>query len=305
MPHDEKGCVCRQHTDCASQHEDICRRCFVPDKWELQYPSLDHPGGEWKFYLLGHCQYCRRVMRYPIVMKSFDNWPGMLEQIHFALNRARPFDWMDCEASTYNKRVIDRARWYQRQDDLTQEQRHELFLSLFRDEDQRRVRRWLEREHPAKPYTEPKRDRKSVLFTAILDRAKDAGRMAEIEPILDYCLPNPQEPESPETDQYITDYRFNILPFLQFGCEEIYIDLILDGSFDATERTRLHIGTVKTLRQDQEACELMGRLCGLLMFHGSAYVNENIHRYTPKRELAQEYKQMMEEQNNEEGGAST
>ena len=32
------------------------------------------------------------------------------------------------------------------------------------------------------------------------------------------------------------------------------------------------------------AC-LMGQLCGILMYHTTRYVNENLHRYTPKREL--------------------
>jgi len=301
MPHDEKPCICQREADGPAQYDSICRECFVPEKWELQYPALDSSGKEWKFYLLGNCQRCRRAMRYPFILSPFDNWPGMLSQIYLMLTRARPFDWVDHDASTYSNHVINRARWYQQQDDLTQEQRNEQFLRLFRDSDQRRVRRWLEREHPEEPYTHPKRDRKSVLFTATLDRVRASGYMTEIEPILDYCLPNPQEPEAPDRDQYLTDYRFNIIPSLQFGGEGIYIDLLLEGSFDATERTRLHLGTIKTLRQDQKACELMGKLCGLLMFHGSAHVNENIHRYTPKRELEQEYERMLKKQNNKEG----
>ncbi len=123
------------------------------------------------------------------------------------------------DASTYSRTVLDRARWYQQQDDLTPEQRASLFVSLFRDSDRLQVRQWLEREQPEFPYTHPKRDRKSELFNAILDRARAAGDLIGIDPILDYCLPNKEEPESPDRDQYLTDYRFNILPHLQFGCE--------------------------------------------------------------------------------------
>ena len=47
-------------------------------------------------------------------------------------------------------------------------------------------------------YTHPKRDRKSELFKAILNRARAAGDLADIDPILDYCLPNKEEPEPPE-----------------------------------------------------------------------------------------------------------
>lgn len=305
MLHDEKCCECRQMTDGTAQYVCNYHSCFVPERWGLEYPSLDHPGKAWNFYLLGRCQYCRRSMRHPLRLSVSANWADMLSQIYSMLTRARPFGGANLSASTYNRKVTDRARWYQRQDDLTPEQRGELFLSLFRDNDRLQVRQWLEREQPDPPYTHPKRDRKSDLFAAILDRARTAGDLTDIEPILDYCLPNKQEPESPDRNQYLTDYRFNILPSLQFGCEGVYLDLILEGSFDATDRTRLSIGTIKTLRQDQDACELMGRLCGLLMFHGHAYVNDNIHRYTPLEELEREYDRISEKQKHNEGGSTT
>ena len=50
---------------------------------------------------------------------------------------------------------------------------------------------------------------------------------------------------------------------------------------------------------------MMGRLCGLLMFHGSAYVNENIHRYTPQEELEREYARMLENHEQNKGGSTT
>lgn len=305
MLHNEKCCECQQMTDGTAQYVRNYHDCFVPERWGLEYPSLDHPGREWSFYLLGHCQYCRQPMHYSLFLSATPNWTDTISQIYFLLIRARPFGGADLDASTYNRNVSDRARWYQRQDDLTPEQRGELFLSLFRDNDRLQVRQWLEREQPEPPYTHPKRDRKSDLFAAILDKARTAGDLTDIEPILDYCLPNKQEPESPDRDQYLTDYRFNILPSLQFGCEGTYLDLLLDGIFDATDRARLHIGTIKTLRQDQEACELMGRLCGLLMFHGHAYANDNIHRYTPLKELEREYDRMLEKQKHNEGGSTT
>lgn len=305
MLHNEKCCECQQMTDGTAQYVRNYHDCFVPERWGLEYPSLDHPGREWSFYLLGHCQYCRQPMHYSLFLSATPNWADMLSQIYSMLTRARPFGGANLSASTYNRKVTDRARWYQRQDDLTPEQRGELFLSLFRDNDRLQVRQWLEREQPEPPYTHPKRDRKSDLFAAILDKARTAGDLTDIEPILDYCLPNKQEPESPDRNQYLTDYRFNILPSLQFGCEGVYLDLILEGSFDATDRTRLSIGTIKTLRQDQDACELMGRLCGLLMFHGHAYVNDNIHRYTPLEELEREYDRILEKQKHNEGGSTT
>lgn len=306
MPHEERGCGCQQRTDGTVQYGGDFHGYFVPERWELEYPSLDHPGKEWSFYLTGHCQYCRRAMKYRLILQLAGTWKDLLSEIYSMLIRARPFGGVDFDASTYSRTVLDRARWYQQQDDLTPEQRASLFVSLFRDSDRLQVRRWLERERPELPYTHPKRDRKSELFNAILDRARVAGDLIDIDQILDYCLPNKEEPESPDRDQYLTDYRFNIIPHLQFGsCEGIYLDLLLEGSFDATDRTRLPIGTIKTLGEDQEACELMGRLCGLLMFHGNAYVNDNLHRYTPLKELEREYARILEKRKHHEGGSTT
>ena len=305
MPHEEKICECQQWPYGTVQYSGDFHGHFVPERWELEYPSLDHPSKEWSFYLTGHCQHCRRTMKYRLILSPAGTWKDLLSEIYSMLIRARPFGGANLDASTYNRTVLDRARWYQQQDDLTPEQRASLFISLFRDSDRLQVRQWLEREQPELPYTHPKRDRKSELFNAILDRARAAGGLTAIDPILDYCLPTKEEPESPDRDQYLTDYRFNITPCLQFGCEGLYLDLLLVGSFDATDRTRLPIGTIKTLRQDQEACELMGRLCGLLMFHGYAYVNDNIHRYTPLEELEREYDRMLEKQKLNGGGTTT
>ena len=306
MPREERICECRQWTDGTAQYGGDFHGYFVPERWELEYPSLDHPGKEWSFYLTGRCQYCRRIMKYRLILPPADTCNDLLSEIYSMLTRARPFGGVDLNASTYSRTVIDRARWYQQQDDLTPEQRGSLFISLFRDSDRLQVRQCLERERPELPYTHPKRDRKSELFNAILDRARAAGDLIGIDQILDYCLPNKEEPESPDRDQYLTDYRFNIIPHLQFGsCEGIYLDLLLEGSFDATDRTRLPIGTIKTLGEDQEACELMGRLCGLLMFHGNAYVNDNLHRYTPLKELEREYARILEKRKYNEGGSTT
>lgn len=57
MLHNEKCCECQQMTDGTAQYVRNYHDCFVPERWGLEYPSLDHPGREWSFYLLGHCQY--------------------------------------------------------------------------------------------------------------------------------------------------------------------------------------------------------------------------------------------------------
>lgn len=139
-------------------------------------------------------------------------------------------------------------------------------------------------------YINPNRDRKSDLFRAILERARADGSLAEIEPIWDYYLPNDGEALSSEESGPLTNYEFNFVPVIAFGGSEgIYVDLYLDGDCDGSGFKRTEIGVFKTLRTDLDACRLMGQLCGVLMYHGPAYVNENIHRYTPKPELEAEY----------------
>lgn len=139
-------------------------------------------------------------------------------------------------------------------------------------------------------YINPKRDFKSDLFRAILERARADGSLAEIEPILDYYLPNDGEPLSSRTEGPLTNYEFNFVPVISFGGSEgIYVDLYLDGDCGESGFKQSQIGVFKTLRTDLDACRLMGQLCGVLMYHGSAYVNENLHRYTPKTQLEVEY----------------
>ena len=70
-----------------------------------------------------------------------------------------------------------------------------------------------------------------------------------------------------------------------FGQEGVFLDLYLEGSFDSSNDKRTIIGTFKTLRTDQEACRLMGGLGGTLMFYAREYVNREIHRYTPTKQL--------------------
>ena len=79
------------------------------------------------------------------------------------------------------------------------------------------------------------------------------------------------------------------------GSEGIYIDCYLRGKFDESGRSVLHVGTLKTLRRDLEALQIMGELCGTLTFYVDRYVNQNLHRYTPKDQLEREYERMRSE----------
>ena len=54
------------------------------------------------------------------------------------------------------------------------------------------------------------------------------------------------------------------------------------------------MGTLKTLKWDLESAKIMGELCGALMYHASQYVNREIHRYTPQKELEAEHRRQLE-----------
>jgi hypothetical protein len=111
------------------------------------------------------------------------------------------------------------------------------------------------------------------LFEKIMERAKDNGDVARFDAIKEYVLP-----EEYETAK-LCNYEFDMLPAVGFGCEGIYIDCYLKGSFDESDRPSLHIGTIKTLSTDLDACKVMGELCGALLYHESKFVNENLYLF--------------------------
>ena len=283
-------CTCDGH-----DHEDWCvrselyARCFVPTAWAFEHrTSACHEAGR-VLYLTGKCDHCGGFMRSGTSVPMNVKGNELLAYVYREMEHFRPYDGHDQEKGTYCGYISQRCRWYQQQDDLTLEARNKQFLRLFRKEDRAAVKDWLTRNHNAEAYTKPRRDRKSTLLKRILEAARADGAIAEAEAILDYILPNENEPECPDRDSYLTDYRFDLIPSLNFGsCEGIYLSLCLEGSFDGSDKKTAAIGTFKTLRTDLEACRLMGALGGALMYYGSKYVNEEIHRYTPKAELERE-----------------
>lgn len=121
--------------------------------------------------------------------------------------------------------------------------------------------------------------------------AKEAGEFGKAKAILDYILPCEHE-ESIREKVKLTAYEFDFQPCINYGCEGIFIDCYLMGKFDESGRSKLHVGTLKTLRRDAEAAKIMGELCGVLLHYAFQYVNENLHRYTPDKRLEDEYYQM-------------
>lgn len=111
------------------------------------------------------------------------------------------------------------------------------------------------------------------LFEKIMERAKENGDLTRFDAINEYVLPESYE------EAKLCSYEFDMLPAVGFGCEGIYIDCYLKGSFDESDRPSLHIGTIKTLSTDLDACKIMGELCGALLYHEHRFVNENLYLF--------------------------
>jgi len=280
-----KWCSCKGHdakdwTDVA----DFYARHFVPQKWVLDYNTLDCEQGR-TLYMTGVCDHCRGFMRSGVGLAMNIGDDQFLTSVYQEMAHFRPYDGHKEETGLYFTCVAQRGRWYQQQDDLTLAERNGQFLRLFRPEHQPIVKEWLARNHAEEPYSKPCRDRKSTLLRRVLEAARADGTIAEAEAILDYILPTDNEPTSPERDSYLTDYRFNVVPSLVFGCEGIFLELRLEGTFDTSDTHVATIETFKTPRADLKACQLMGMLGGALMHYACQYVNQESHRYTPEREL--------------------
>ena len=112
------------------------------------------------------------------------------------------------------------------------------------------------------------------LFERFMECARENDDAARFDEMCDYVLPEDMEKGK------LCSYEFDMLPIVNFGGSEgIYIDCSLRGKFDESGRNSLHIGTLKTLRTDLDACKIMGELCGALMYHDSRFVNENIYLF--------------------------
>ena len=185
-------CRCEKKEDTFAQRSDLYVEAFLPDGWWLQYGRLDQPESDRFLYLMGWCIRCRGRMRSGVSIPGELTGDDLLEYIYNQMRRYRPFSAGSRETGSYATGYFSgRTAWYQRQDDLPLADYNQQFLSLFHWENQKAVWDWLDEHHREEPYTRPRRDRKSTLLEAILERARADGSISGIEPILDYYLPNP------------------------------------------------------------------------------------------------------------------
>ncbi len=106
------------------------------------------------------------------------------------------------------------------------------------------------------------------LFEEVIIKVKANDRWPDI---IDYALPerNPVQ---------LKDYHFDPSYSLKYGsCEGIYLNLWLEGKFEPTgDHKRIYAGTIKTLREDDEAMQTMGILLADLTIETWRWENENI-----------------------------
>ena len=252
---------------------------FVPDGWRLDYFELSECGG---ITLVGRCDKCYDKLEEMIPLLKELTGDALFQAIYDTMQTAHPYD--EKSDTGYYGKCKERNEFYKRRDQRPQFQRSKEFLDLFHDWDREAARLWLEKNFPPEKPTEIFRDTGGSLFSTIIRTAKANGDFARAEAILDYYLPCEHE-EGMKEGVKLTAYEFDFVPILNYGSEGIYIDCYLSGKFDESGRSSLHVGTLKTLQRGLEAEKVMGELCGILHYCENQYVNSNLRRYTPDKEL--------------------
>lgn len=290
-------CGCCQHLagwpDAAAN---FYRSHFIPDRWELNYFKLSEC---WGVSLTGHCKDCDGELEELIPLPENLSGDDLLKAIYDTVQTAHPYDQVSDRIGYYGD-CKERSLFYQSRDKRGQFRRSVELLNLFNDYDREQAWLWLEQNFPPEKHTEVFRDTGGSLFCTAVRLAKENGDFDRAGAILDYMLPCEHETGCREKVE-LTAYEFNFEPVINYGCEGIYLDCCLVGKFDESGRSRLHVGTLKTLRRDLEAVKIMGELCGVLMHYVTQYVNQNLHRYTPDKELLAEHDRQMAAQEDASG----
>ena len=271
---------------------------FIPTGWALNYFKLSECLG---VSLMGRCKDCGGELEETIPLPKGLTGDDLLKAIYDTVQTAHPYDSFSKQVGYYG-RCEERSRFFASRDEQRQFRRSQQFLNLFNDWDREQVRIWLEKSFPPEKPTEVFRDTGGSLFSSVIRRAKGNGDFDRAEAILDYYLPCEHEGGRHEGVK-LTAYEFDFVPIVNYGCEGIYIDCYLKGKFDESRRCSLHVGTLKTLRRDLDATKIMGELCGVLMHHAGEYVNQNLHRYTPQKELDAKHRRQMEQKDAGEAGS--
>lgn len=280
---------CRFLADRPNAAANFYRDHFIPERWELCYFRLSEVSA---ITLTGRCEICGDKLEELIPIPKGPTGDALFQAIYDTMQTAHPYD--EKTDSGYYGKCKARSEFYKWRDQHPQLRRGKEFLDLFHDWDREAARLWLEKNFPPEKPTENFRDTGGSLFSTVIRIAKASGDFAKAEAILDYYLPCEHEEGQKEGVQ-LTAYEFDFVPILNYGSEGIYIDCYLNGKFDESGRSSLHVGTLKTLRRDLESEKIMGELCGILHHYENQYVNKNLRRYTPDKELEAEYQRQLEQ----------
>ncbi len=108
------------------------------------------------------------------------------------------------------------------------------------------------------------------LFNKICSILKEKELMPDI---LDYAL-------ATSNPVPMTTYEFDLKNNLDYGGSEgIYIDLWIE-CYRENERIRKGLGTFKTLQQDREGMQIMGKLLADFIVEEHSFVNKNLDDFT-------------------------
>lgn len=112
------------------------------------------------------------------------------------------------------------------------------------------------------------------LFREIIAMVKEAGKWPDI---IDYALPNHNS-----TGFY--DYQFEpVFTLAPGGCEGYYLTLAIRGNYSLTEKfDTFHIGSIKTLAEDEEGIRKMATLYGECLIAYKKIMHDNLDSFTRK-----------------------
>ena len=274
-------CKCSRHMAGNSETAaNFFRSHFIPQDWKLHYSKLSECGA---INLAGYCKDCYEELEEMILLPKGLTDDDLLKAIYDTMQMSHPYDSCD-EWIGYYGDCKERSAFYRMRDKRTQIVRSRKFLELFHDYDREQARLWLEKNFPPQDPAEVLRDTGGSLFCSAIRLARENGDLVKADAILDYILPCAHETGMKENVE-LTAYEFNFESKLSYGSEGIYMDCYLTGKFDESGRSVLHVGTLKTLKRNLKAAKIMGEVSGTLMHYVSQYVNQNIRRYTPEKEL--------------------
>lgn len=281
---------CRYLADRPDAAASFYRDHFVPERWELCYSELSECSG---VFLAGECEICSDELEEFIPIPEGLSGDALFQAIYDITQTAHPYD-KKSDALGYYGNCKERSEFYKWRDYRPQFRSKKDFLDMFNDWDREAVRLWLEKNYPSEKPMEIFRDTGCSLFSTIIRTAKANGDFDRAEAILDYYLPCKHKKGRREGEK-LTTYEFDFEPILNYVSGGIYIDCYLKGKFDESGRSRLHVGTLKTLQRGLEAEKIMGELCGILHYYEKQYVNKHLRLYTPDKELKAEYQRQCEQ----------